>query len=61
MNFEQSAKILKECLEKRLPEIIKIGEDIYRNPEPGFQEHNTAALAANKLESLGLIVNHDPD
>jgi amidohydrolase len=61
MNFEQSAKILKECLEKRLPEIIKIGEDIYRNPEPGFQEHNTAALAAKKLESLGLIVNHDPD
>ena len=45
-------------LGKRLPEIIKIGK-ISTVIRAGFQEHNTAALAAKKLESLGLIVNHD--
>jgi amidohydrolase len=43
-----------DCIDKRMDEIIGIGEDIYRNPEVGFKEFRTSRLVADKLRSLGL-------
>lgn len=61
MNISQSAKSIKECVERRLAEIIEIGEDVYRHPEPGFAEFRTAKFAAEKLKSFGYEVSFHED
>ena len=39
-----------------LPELIAIRRDIHRHPETGFEEHRTAAIVAERLESWGIEV-----
>lgn len=41
-------------IEKRKDEIIRIGEEIYRNPETGFKEFQTSQTVARKMRELGL-------
>ncbi len=60
MNIIKSAKIIKECVNKRINEIIELGEIIYRNPQPGFTEYETAKVAGEKLSSFG-YKTHIPD
>ncbi len=43
-------------LEKRQAEHAKWRQDIHRHPELGFEEHRTAKIVAEKLESFGLEV-----
>lgn len=50
-----SEKILKKA-EEIEEEIIDIRHQIHQNPELAFNEKDTAALAADKLKSLGLKV-----
>ena len=61
MNIDKKAKVIKECVDKRLNEIIGIGEDVYRHPEPGFAEKRTAKVAADQLKSLGYEVSFYED
>ncbi len=42
------------AIDKRATEIIEMGETIFKQPELGFKEHNTASLVKEKFESLGL-------
>ena len=41
-------------IDNRRAEIIELGERIYRHPEAGFKEFDTARLVAERLRGLGL-------
>ncbi len=43
-----------DAIDKRRDRIIEIGEQIWRNPEPGFQEFETAELVAETLSTTGI-------
>jgi hippurate hydrolase len=47
---------LLQALSERAGEFIRLRRDIHRHPELGFEEHRTAALVADKLESWGYAV-----
>lgn len=47
---------LLQALQARAGEFISLRRDIHRHPELAFEEHRTAALVANKLESWGYVV-----
>lgn len=47
---------MQDAIAAILPELIAIRHDIHRNPEMGFEEHRTAALVAELLESWGIEV-----
>ena len=48
-------KIIKE-LENLQPEMQKWRRDIHAHPEIAFEEHRTAKIVADKLESFGVEV-----
>lgn len=39
--------------------ILRIGREIYKNPETGYREHKTTKLLADELENLGLKVDRN--
>lgn len=39
--------------------ILRIGREIYKNPETGYREHKTTKLLADELEKLGLKVDRN--
>ena len=43
-----------EAIDRHADTIIDLGETILRNPETGFNEQKTAALAAQRMSALGL-------
>jgi len=45
---------IKESIERNKNEIIRIGDEIFRNPETGFKEFNTARIVMDKFTELGL-------
>ncbi len=47
---------LLDALGARAGEFISLRRDIHRHPELAFEEHRTAALVANKLETWGYAV-----
>jgi amidohydrolase len=47
---------LASLIERVEPKVIGWRRTIHENPELGFQEHETAALVAGHLESLGIAV-----
>ncbi len=47
---------LLDALQARAGEFISLRRDIHRHPELAFEEHRTAALVADKLESWGYAV-----
>ena len=47
---------LLQVLAERSDEFVALRRDIHRHPELGFEEHRTAALVADKLESWGYAV-----
>ena len=48
-----------DAVERRGEEIIAMGEEVWRNPEPGYKEFKTSKLATAKLRSLGLEVKEN--
>ena len=48
-----------DAVERRSEELIAMGEEIWRNPEPGYKEFKTSKLATDKLKSLGLEVREN--
>lgn len=44
------------AIDRNAEKIIAIGEQVWKNPEPGYREFKTAKLAADTLKSLGLDV-----
>ncbi|MFQ5627919.1 MAG: M20 family metallopeptidase [bacterium] len=53
--FAQQAKV-DELVEQFAPDIIKMREQIHRNPELGNREVNTAKMVADHLRSLGMEI-----
>ena len=47
---------LLQALQARAGEFISLRRDIHRHPELAFEEHRTAALVADKLETWGYAV-----
>ena len=52
-NAELKAKVLA-AIDANAAQIIEIGENIWKNPEPGYREYKTAALTAGIFKSLNL-------
>ena len=50
------ATYLRSALTDQVGEFIRLRRDIHREPELAFEEHRTAALAADKLEGWGYEV-----
>ena len=48
---------LLDALQARAGEFISLRRDIHRHPELAFEEHRTAALVADKLETWGYEVH----
>ena len=45
-----------EAIDASREEIIAFGEQVWKNPEPGYREFQTSALAVERLGRLGLTV-----
>ena len=50
MGKEQLKKQISKAIDERRDEIIKIGEEIFKNPELGFKEVKTSALVKEVLK-----------
>ena len=55
-SIDDVKRAVVRAIEARRDEIIAVGEEIWRQPETGFREVKTAALAAVHLRRLGLAV-----
>lgn len=51
---EELKRAVCEAIDAARDEIIRIGEDIYRHPEPGFKEFRTAGIVADYFASWGI-------
>ena len=54
MTRDQLKVRILEAIDRRAPEIIRIGETIRKNPELGFKEVKTARLVEETFKTLGL-------
>ena len=54
MAIDELKQILVQCMQNNRDEIIEIGETIYRTPETGFREFQTAAYVRSKLDEWGV-------
>src|SRR4029450_9594537 len=54
MTREQLKACILDAIDRRAPEIIRIGETIRKNPELGFKEVKTARLVEESFRALGL-------
>jgi metal-dependent amidase/aminoacylase/carboxypeptidase family protein len=54
MAFEELKAKVFAAIDANADKIINIGDTIWKNPEPGYREFKTAALAADVMRSLGL-------
>jgi amidohydrolase len=61
MDKRNAEKIIKEAVELKRDRIKAIAHTIYKHPETGYREFETAALAARYLGELGLEVMCLPD
>src|SRR5690554_3507967 len=51
---EQLKEQVSQAIDQHRDEIIRIGEQIFNNPELGFKEHKTSALVKEVFKKLGL-------
>ena len=50
---ELKAKVQAE-IDRRGKDIVRVAQTILQHPEPGFREHHTARLVAQKFQELGV-------
>ncbi len=53
-------KNLINCIDKNTDDIIKLGTDIYREPELGFKEHKTADKIVSFIENMNISSDNPP-
>ncbi len=51
---------LINCIDKNADEIIKLGMDIYKEPELGFKEHKTAQKIISYIEDMNISPENEP-
>lgn len=61
MDKQSLKNILKESIDRSRDEIIRIGEEIYKNPETGFKEFITVKTVTDKFDQLGLKYRSEKD
>ena len=54
MPYDDLKKKVFAAIDANAEKIVEIGETVWKNPEPGYREYKTAALAAEVFKSLGL-------
>jgi len=54
LSKEELKRKVCAAIDARRDHLVRLGETIQRNPETGFNEHQTAALVAQEMERLGL-------
>lgn len=54
MNINELKRRVCECIDERKEELIRIGEEIFKNPELGYKEEKTAKLVKKNFEKLGI-------
>lgn len=59
MNIQELKKIVCKAIDAEKDEIIKIGNDIFKNPELGYKEFRTSNIVNNKFKELGLDIKKD--
>ena len=55
-SLKKLKQAVAETIDANADSIARIAETVWKNPEPGFREFKTAALAAETLRGLGLSV-----
>lgn len=56
---DELKKLVFDEIDRRKDELIKLGKEIWRNPELGFQEFNTSRLVQEKFTSINLPFKKD--
>lgn len=59
MNLENIKKQCLEAIDNHRDEIIKLGKDIYNNPELGFKEFKSTQLVSDLFEKHGMNVENN--
>jgi len=59
MSKEKLKKRVLKAIDERASEIIRIGDEIWKNPELGFKEFETAKLVESKYEEMSWSYNNE--
>lgn len=59
MDIKLNKQLVLNNIQNKLDEIINLGEILFKNPESGFKEVETARIVAEKMRPLGNLLNQN--